>query len=74
MRRKPWWAIVLAALLTVSVINGRPLAASEPKGTKAKYLFLFIGDGMAVAQRNAAVAKGPRHPTSLDHLPYTRYY
>ena len=54
MRQKPGWAIVLAALLTVSVISGRPLVASEPKGTKAKYLFLFIGDGMAVAQRNAA--------------------
>jgi len=54
MRRKPGWAIVLAALITVSMINGRPIAASESKGTKAKYLFLFIGDGMGVAQRNAA--------------------
>jgi len=54
MRRKPGWAIVLAALITVSMINGRPIAASESIGTKAKYLFLFIGDGMGVAQRNAA--------------------
>ena len=54
MRGKPGWAIVLAALITVSMINGRPIAASESKGTKAKYLFLFIGDGMGVAQRNAA--------------------
>lgn len=29
-------------------------AATEPNSEKAKYVFLFIGDGMGIAQRNAA--------------------
>lgn len=54
MWRKSWWTVVLVAFFTVFVMKGALIAASASKGTKAKYLFLFIGDGMAAAQRNAA--------------------
>lgn len=54
MSRQSGWTVVLAAFITVFVMSGTQIAASASQGTKAKYLFLFIGDGMAVAQRNAA--------------------
>ncbi|MGA8573444.1 MAG: hypothetical protein ACLP7A_00225 [Desulfobaccales bacterium] len=53
MSRQSGWLVVLVAFIAIFVMSGTPVAASQ-KGTKAKYVFLFIGDGMAVAQRNAA--------------------
>ncbi len=42
---------VLAVIFTTC---GNVIASAEESGAKAKYVFLFIGDGMGVAQRNAA--------------------
>ncbi len=46
------WALVLAVLAVI--FSGNLIASAEESGAKAKYVFLFIGDGMGVAQRNAA--------------------
>ena len=48
------WAPVLAVLAVIFIICGNVIASTDVSGAKAKYVFLFIGDGMAVAQRNAA--------------------
>ncbi len=53
MSHKKWW-VIMAAFFAVVVISGNTFAGTEPAGAPAKYVFLFIGDGMAVAQRNAA--------------------
>jgi alkaline phosphatase len=44
----------MAALVAVLMLGGVAFAGNELEKGKAKYVFLFIGDGMAVAQRNAA--------------------
>ncbi|MEN6438480.1 MAG: alkaline phosphatase [Syntrophobacter sp.] len=46
-----WSRIVLPALLCVMVVGGAAFGGEEGR---AKYVFLFIGDGMGVAQRQAA--------------------
>ncbi|MGO9569445.1 MAG: alkaline phosphatase, partial [Desulfomonilaceae bacterium] len=48
------WLVVFALLAMVFTTSGDALASTERGGEKAKYVFLFIGDGMAIAQRNAA--------------------
>ncbi len=48
------WVPVLAVLAVIFMISGNLIASTEGSGTKARYVFLFIGDGMGVAQRNAA--------------------
>lgn len=48
------WLLILA-LVTIGITTSvNALALNEQGGEKAKYVFLFIGDGMAIAQRNAA--------------------
>ena len=50
------FAALVGVGLWCSVGNGIgwALAATEANPEKAKYVFLFIGDGMGIAQRNAA--------------------
>ncbi len=48
------WLLACAVLITVSATSGAELASSGQAEAKAKYVFLFIGDGMGTAQRNAA--------------------
>ncbi len=50
--RSVWSKLMLALALTV--LMGTALHAEEYKGKPAKYVFLFIGDGMAMPQRAAA--------------------
>ena len=54
MLRRSGWIVVLVVLITLVVLSGTQIAVSAAQSAKAKYIFLFIGDGMAVAQRNAA--------------------
>lgn len=44
----------IAFFLIVFLLTGFAAARSEGDSAKAKYIFLFIGDGMGVAQRTAA--------------------
>jgi alkaline phosphatase len=53
MTRKPCW-VIIAALITVFVLDANTFAKTGPAKATAKFVFLFIGDGMAVPQRNAA--------------------
>ena len=46
--------LFIAVFLTIFLISGNTFAKTESEKAKAKYIFLFIGDGMGVAQRNAA--------------------
>jgi len=46
--------VLAAALVAVLIFSGVAFAGNEPEQGKAKYVFLFIGDGMGVAQRRAA--------------------
>ena len=46
--------LFVAVFLTIFLINGVVFAKTESDQARAKYIFLFIGDGMGVAQRNAA--------------------
>jgi len=46
------WLLAFAALVILFTTSGAGIASSEQ--AKAKYVFLFIGDGMGTAQRNAA--------------------
>ncbi len=48
------WRLITVAIITVFVLSWNASARTEPETTKAKYIILLIGDGMAVAQRNAA--------------------
>jgi len=48
------WLLVFALLAIVFTTSGDALASTEQGGKKAKYVFLFIGDGMGTAQRNSA--------------------
>ena len=48
------WLLVFALLAILFTAGGDAFASTEQGGEKAKYVFLFIGDGMAIAQRNAA--------------------
>ena len=48
------WSPVLAVLAVIFATCGNVIASAEESGAKAKYVFLFIGDGMGVVQRNAA--------------------
>jgi alkaline phosphatase len=48
------WLAVIAILFLSCATGGSDPASSGPGGTPAKYVFLFIGDGMGVAQRTAA--------------------
>jgi alkaline phosphatase len=50
--KKQLFVIVMIVALLAALGSG--LAAAQQAPAKAKYVFLFIGDGMAVAQRNAA--------------------
>jgi len=45
---------ILAASLAVLPVAGNGFAGTPVSAGKAKYIFIFIGDGMGVAQRNAA--------------------
>ena len=51
MFRKSFIVAIIAAVFMMSG-HGMATAASQPE--KAKYVFVFIGDGMGIAQRNAA--------------------
>jgi len=51
-RRK--WLLVFAVLTIVFTAIWGGIASAEQEQAKAKYVFLFIGDGMAAAQRYAA--------------------
>lgn len=69
MKASEKWLMVLALLAIVFTTGGDALAATENGGQNPKYVFLFIGDGMAIAQRNAAELylakeKGLRRPES----------
>lgn len=46
--------LILWFFLALFVVGGTGIAAEHQDGATAKYVFLFIGDGMGVAQRNAA--------------------
>jgi alkaline phosphatase len=64
------WLVVIVALCLICAAAGSGLAGSPPDGTAAKYVFLFIGDGMGVVQRHAAelylsAQKGASHPGSV---------
>src|SRR5208283_5364625 len=48
------WIVLFAVFAVVFTISGNTIASTDQAGTKAKYVFLFIGDGMAIAQRNSA--------------------
>lgn len=48
------WLVVIVALTLSCITGGSGPASPRQNGTTAKYVFLFIGDGMGVAQRNAA--------------------
>ena len=48
------WARIFAVLAVILIVCGNVTAPADVSGAKAKYVFLFIGDGMGVAQRNAA--------------------
>lgn len=50
---KSYWLIIVMAA-TMFLVNGDGIAAKEKPAAKAKYVFLFVGDGMGIAQRNAA--------------------
>jgi alkaline phosphatase len=54
MRPNKRWLLAFAALVMLFTASGNGIASGEQGGEKAKYVFLFIGDGMAIAQRNAA--------------------
>ncbi len=45
---------VIAVFVAIFLMTGIGVAATGQPGPKAKYIFVFIGDGMGVAQRNAA--------------------
>ena len=53
MLLKSYWLIIVMAA-TMFLVTGDGVAAKEKPGAKAKYVFLFVGDGMGIAQRNAA--------------------
>jgi alkaline phosphatase len=53
MPRKKIW-LFIAVFLTIFLVNGPAFAGVASETARAKYIFLFIGDGMGVAQRNAA--------------------
>jgi alkaline phosphatase len=46
--------LVLAVLAAILATSGNLLASTEQGEPKAKYIFLFIGDGMGITQRYAA--------------------
>jgi alkaline phosphatase len=46
--------VILAVFVTVLAVTGDGTAGTKAVPGKAKYLFVFIGDGMGIAQRNAA--------------------
>jgi len=48
------WLVILVVLSMGCATGGSGPASSGPYGTSVKYVFLFIGDGMGVAQRYAA--------------------
>ncbi|MGO9122117.1 MAG: alkaline phosphatase [Desulfomonilaceae bacterium] len=48
------WILLFAVFAVVFTISGNTIASADQAGKKAKYVFLFIGDGMAIAQRNSA--------------------
>lgn len=50
MFRRRLWLLIVAVLIAVGVPGGNGIAATD----KAKYVFLFIGDGMGIVQRHAA--------------------
>lgn len=45
---------VMVAVIALLAMLGNGIAIAQQPNMKAKYVFLFIGDGMAAAQRNAA--------------------
>lgn len=47
-------SLFMILLLIILLVTSPTLAVNASEKTKAKYIFLFIGDGMGVAQRNAA--------------------
>jgi len=49
-KKQDIFVLVLALVMFV----GNVFAAEAPAQTNAKYVFVFIGDGMGIAQRNAA--------------------
>ncbi|MGA2402343.1 MAG: alkaline phosphatase [Syntrophobacteraceae bacterium] len=53
MRGKKWLPAV-TALVTIFVVGGWQIGACGEADSRAKYVFLFIGDGMGIAQRNSA--------------------
>jgi len=50
--RRFWLAFTV--IIAIFVASGNGIAAGEKAGAQAKYLFVFIGDGMGITQRNAA--------------------
>lgn len=48
------YRLIFLLFLAMFVVGGAGIAAEHRDGATAKYVFLFIGDGMGVAQRNAA--------------------
>jgi alkaline phosphatase len=46
--------LVLAVFAAMLLTSGNGIASGGKAGAEAKYLFVFIGDGMGIAQRNAA--------------------
>ena len=53
MRGKKWLPVV-TALVAIFVIGGWQICTGGQADSRARYVFLFIGDGMGIAQRNAA--------------------
>ncbi|MGE5256539.1 MAG: alkaline phosphatase, partial [Hyphomicrobiales bacterium] len=48
------WLVVIAVLSVIGAAGESGPASPGPDGASAKYVFLFIGDGMGVAQRYSA--------------------
>lgn len=75
MNRTPWSRLLPAAMVVAAFLAGvLPVqAADAEQPSRAKYVFLFIGDGMGAAQRTAAELflsgpqpeEGPMHPATL---------
>jgi alkaline phosphatase len=53
MRRRNWW-LIFGMVVSLCALGTHGVAPIVVEAATAKYVFVFIGDGMAVAQRNAA--------------------
>ena len=77
MKRRIFLVRILIVFLSVVALNARVLAIlpSGEKPEKAKYVFLFIGDGMGLAQVNLTEAylAALKNEIGFEHLNFTKF-